>query len=202
MAKKLLNREQIAGLLEISQTRVAQLVGLGVLVRRPEGFDPLECALGLLKFMRRDEEARAARTRLINANASVSERRQRQALTQLLTIDEVHCVLMDAFGGLMGALQAATSVMYSEEAAEAAGEQQARSRTTRVYERVRGTLIAFRDASARACSEIKQGLHSGERLDRVVAELVRAVSPADDADDDADDADDDDAEVGEDAGEG
>jgi transcriptional regulator of NAD metabolism len=170
---KFLNREALAAQLEISPARVQQLTGLGVLTRRKGGYDVTESALSLAKYLRRDKAQKAARVRLITAAAAISERRQRQVLRQLVTLDEVRATL-DIFGDLKGALQAGSSIMFAELAQEV-GEMKARSLTGAVYAEVLGTLLSHRTAVARACKQLAEGLHEGARLDEVAAQLRAAV---------------------------
>ena len=161
------------------------MTGQGILVRHKGGYDVTECAIALAKYLRRDEEQKAARTRLITAAAAISERRQRQVLRQLVTLDEVRATLSDAFGDLKGALQAGSSVMFAELAQEV-GESKARALTGLVYRAVLVELLRHRDGAQRACTALAAGLHEGSRLDQVAAELRDAVSPsrADEGDED------------------
>jgi hypothetical protein len=184
MSKKI-NREALAARLEISPSRVQQLTGQGILVRHNDGYDLTEAAIALAKYARRDEEQKAARTRLITAAAAISERRQRQVLRQLVTLDEVRATLSDAFGDLKGALQAGSSVMFGELAQEV-GESKARCLTGAVYAEVLAVLLRHRDGAQRACTALAAGLHEGERLDQVAAELREAVSPSRADEDDED----------------
>jgi hypothetical protein len=170
------NRETLAARLEVSPSRVQQLTGAGVLTRHKQGYCLVESAIALAKYARRDEATKMARTRLICASAAISERRQRQALRQLVTLDEVQSTLSDLFGQLMGALRSGSGVIFAELAQEV-GESKARSLTSVVYREVLGALLRHRDATERACSALEAGLHEGERLDEVVAELREAVSP-------------------------
>ena len=171
---KFLNREALAARLEISPSRVQQLTGVGVLTRHKGGYDVTECAIALAKYLRRDEEQKAARTRLITAAAAISERRQRQVLRQLVTLEEVRATLSAAFGDLKGALQAGSSVMFAELTQEV-GDYKARCLTGAVYAQVLQILIQHRDAAAAACTALEAGLHEGERLDQVAGELRAAV---------------------------
>jgi hypothetical protein len=182
---KFLNREALAARLEISPARVQQLTGQGVLVRHKAGYDLTESAIALAKYARRDEEQKAARTRLVTAAAAISERRQRQALRQLVTVGEVRATLADLFGDLKGALQGGSSAAFAALAQEI-GDQKARCLTSEVYREVLGALLRHRDATERACTALAAGLHEGERLDQVVAELREAVSPSRADEDDED----------------
>jgi hypothetical protein len=177
---KLLNREALAARLEISPARVQQLTGLGVLTRHERGYDIVECAIALAKYVRRDEAQKAARTRLITTSAAIGERRQRQALRQLVTLEEVRATMDDAFGQAMGQLQAGSSSMFAE-LMQLVGDDKARYLTCLVYNAVLGALHQFREASAAAIEQLRDGLHQGRRLDDVIEELRHAVS-ADGAD--------------------
>lgn len=171
---RFLNREELAAQLEISPARVQQLTGQGILERKKNGYDVVAAAIALARYVRRDEEQKAARVRLITAAAAISERRQRQVLRQLVTLGEVRATLSGAFGDLHGALQAGSSIMFAELKQEI-GDDKARSLTGVVYAEVLAMLIQYRDAARRACERLEAGLHEGDRLDRVVDELREAV---------------------------
>lgn len=179
MAKLLLNRAALAAKLEISETRVQQYTNSGILIRQKGGYDLADSALALLAYTRRDTSATAARTRRVIAGAVLNERRARQALRQLATIQELRAVFFATYGELHNALQAGSSRAFYELAAEV-DEPKARALTYVVYTAMLAVANDFRDAAARACVEIAQGLHMAQRLDRVVEELRQAVSGDDD----------------------
>jgi hypothetical protein len=183
MRTKLLNRDALAQRLEISPARVQQLTGIGVLERKAGGYDLTDCALALLQYIRRDEAAQVARTRRITAAAAISERRQRIALRQLVTLEEVRVTLLDLWGLLHGALRAGSQEAFASLSAEL-GDARARVLTGKVYDSVLGALHLYRDAALRAIEELRQGLHAERRLDQVVDQLRRAVTGDEDAEDD------------------
>ena len=183
MSSKLLNRDALARCLALSPARIQQLTAQEVLERKAGGYDALECALALLRYIRRNEAQEAAKTRRITAAASIAERRQRVALGTLATLDEVRTLLDDQFGRMHGALQAGSSVAFAELAAEI-GQLKARPIVYTPYNYVVRSLNQWRDGYRQALKEMRAGLQNGKRLDRVVAELAHAVS--DGAEDDED----------------
>ena len=180
---KLLNRDALAARLEISPARVQQLTAQGVLERGDGGYDLADCAIALLRYIRRNEAQEAAKTRRITAAAAISERRQRVALGTLATLDEVRTLLDDQFGRMHGALQAGSSEAFASISAEL-GDFKARPLTHAVYDPMLGALIRWRDGCLEALKEMRAGLRNGARLDSVIAELAHSVS--DGAEDDED----------------
>jgi hypothetical protein len=177
MAAKQLNRAALALRLEISETRVQQLTSGGVLKRVKGKYDELESALALLKWFRRNEREKETKLRLLMATAVNNERRLRQQMKKLATVDEIHDVLTAAFEAGQKLFQAGCSEVFYP-LSLLIGADKARVMLTPVYDNLRLCMLGFKAGSEEMCKRILAGaLQDDTRLDVVIEELRAAVKP-------------------------
>jgi hypothetical protein len=184
MSDETISRAELAALVGFSEARIQQLTAAGVLRRGRNGYEALEAATAIIGWLRRDELAKAARRRLLAAQALQHERRVQQHLRRLMTVAEARELFSVVLESAAAQIQRETSALFHEQAA-AVGPDEARVRTFEVYSRLRRLLLGFRNAADEACRQIESGyLQDGTRIDDLVNELRRAADvPADDADD-------------------
>jgi phage terminase Nu1 subunit (DNA packaging protein) len=173
---KALSRADLAGLLDVSEARIQQLTGAGVLKRRKGGYDPLESAVAFAKWLRRDEETKRARLRLLTAQAMNHERRLRQHLRKLLTVDELHDALLVAFEEGAGMVQRETSRLFHERAA-VVGEDRARLDVHPIYTEFMRLLRGYRNGCDALADALRSGLVQDEaRIDRLMEDFRQSVA--------------------------
>jgi hypothetical protein len=169
---------ELAPLLGISKTRVHQLVAEGVIPRGPGGrFDPLEAAVAVLGWFRRDEATKQARLRLLHASAANHERRLRRHVRQLLTVDELRDVLMLAFGRGVELVQAETSRLHGEMAGRLPDDE-ARRAAHAVYDHLRRVMLGFRNGATELCDVLEREALPAEVRVAVVFERIMADATA------------------------
>jgi hypothetical protein len=178
----------LASLLGISKTRAHQLADAGVLVKRGRGFDPLQSALACIGYLRRDEETKQARLRMLRATAAGHERRLRRQLRHLLTVAELRELFATLFDSLWKLNQAEASRFHSTLASRLPDDE-ARRAAYVVYEANRLYCLGVRNGLADLARRIDaEVLPADARLEAVFDEIMASVMPDDDShDDDAED---------------
>jgi hypothetical protein len=176
------SRAEMAHLLGISETRLQQLTGLGIVKRSGGLYEPLQTALDYLGYIKRDDEAKAARTRQTNAKALQIEQRVRREQRRMLTLEEVKEIANLMYEGARESAQAESSRFYSE-VALAHSETEALAMTYRVYEPVARLANTWRDGVAELLRQIDADeLPDAARLDRVLAQLMADIAASNKAD--------------------
>ena len=85
---------ELADLLGFSPARVSQLAAVGVIQRGPNNrFNPLQAALALLAYTKRDDAGRQARVRALRARGAAIEMSVHRDLAKLVTLDELRELL-------------------------------------------------------------------------------------------------------------
>ena len=176
------SRAEMAHMLGISEPRLQQLTGLGIVTRSGGADEPLQTALAYLAYVKRDDEAKAARTRHVNAKALQVEQRVRREQRRLLVLDEMRQICGLIFDQATHVVQAESSRFYSEYS-QSHSEHESRVMTGRLYDPLLRIPDVWGAGVMQLCEDIDHDhLPDGARLDYVLAELIAEIAAANKAD--------------------
>lgn len=139
-------------------------------------FEPIPLMQAYLRFLKRDDAGRQARTRHQNAQALALESRVRRELRLQLDIREVSALTQMIFEQAFNCAQAESSRFYGEMAA-IHPEMEARRLTGRVYDPMVSLAKAWRDGVADFLHRLETDtMKRDDRIDWVVDELRKSIT--------------------------
>jgi hypothetical protein len=172
----------MAHLLGISETRLQQLTGLGIVKRSGGHYEPLQTALDYLAYVKRDDEAKTARTRQVNAKALQIEQRVRRDQRRMVSIDELSGFTVLMFECALDSYQTQSSIFYHE-FRQTHDEQESLKTTHRLYEPLRLIAQGWSNGMFALIDQINRDqLPNDARLDRVLAKLIAEITASNAAD--------------------
>jgi len=170
------SRAEMAHLLGLSETRLQQLTGLGIVTRSGGAYEPLETALAYIKYLKRDDEAKAARTRQVNATALRIEQKVRREQRRMLTVDELQEVAILIFEGARDSCQAESSRFYSE-FSKSHSEHDSRLMTFKIYDPLDRLIMGWANGIIELMREINEDrLPDDARLDDVLKRIISEIA--------------------------
>jgi hypothetical protein len=176
------SRAEMAHLLGLSETRLQQLTGLGIVTRNGGAYDPLQTALDYIKYLRRDEEAKAARLRQVNATALRIEQKVRREQRRMFVMDEVRQIALLIYDQAVEFVDSESTRIHHEYL-RTHTEPAARILTGKIYDELRRIPDAWGEGVMQFCKNLdKDYLPSDVRLDHELAKIIREIAAAAKAD--------------------
>jgi hypothetical protein len=171
-------RAEMAHALGLSETRLQQFTALGIAKRNGGLYDPLETAFAYIAYLRRDEEAKAARTRQVNAKALQIEQRVRREQRRMFTILELKQMTVMIYDMAVEFVDAESSRVHSEHL-KSHTEHNARILTGKFYDELRRIPDTWGAGVIQFCKDIERNvLPNDERVDDVIAKIIREIEAA------------------------
>jgi hypothetical protein len=189
MKKHVISEQALASHWHMTTRRVRQLKEEGVAVRSGAGFDLVESDKRLIAWLRRDEETRRMKRRLLAQQAIVTERKLERSDRELLTIREVRDFLGQAWERMWLSHSFIATHVYN--AVRSLPDDRGRAIAFDIEQKAKGELLLLREAfdaitkaaMAKLSCEMRNGIF---RLDRRAALLQAEYGTAADGAGDGD----------------
>ena len=172
MAQKLVDGEELAEALSCTSRTVRKLESDGIISREPAGgFDPLKCAVAVLRHRRADFEARAARAENVRHDSMLKALRIQRQLGRLIGADELRDLGAELWGGVWTMWTMLASLLYHS-LPVTMSETERRVLTASIDTLAKGELHLLRDAFEQRLRGARAELTDEDRVERLMRKLA------------------------------